>query len=154
MRCVPAVVALVLATLVAAPHARAGTQAQGTLVADAAAVQPGKTFTLAVPITIDPGWHIYWIEPGNGGLPTRVKFTLPDGFTVGELRFPVPIQFQQPGNVVGYGSEQEATLLTDVTSPADWPVGKEVPVRADAQRAPDGVTWRNVNNAVARKILW
>ncbi|HLL91046.1 MAG TPA: protein-disulfide reductase DsbD domain-containing protein [Tepidisphaeraceae bacterium] len=122
--------AIALATTFAT-SARAGTQAQPQLLADVAAVQPGKPFTLAVRLAIDPGWHLYWIEPGNGGLPTRVKFTLPDGFTVGETRFPVPVRFRQPGDLVGYGYEREFALLADVTPPADWPVGKDVPVRAD-----------------------
>ena len=69
---------------------------QASLVADTTGVSVGKPFTVGVLLKIDPGWHIYWKNPGDAGLPTKVKWTLPDGFTAGELRYPTPHEFTLP----------------------------------------------------------
>src|SRR5271170_1748892 len=82
------------------------------LFADVSAIQPGKPFWLGVRLSIDPGWHIYWKNAGDAGLPTRVKFTLPDGFSAGPLQFPTPHRFDQPGNIVAFGYEDSVLLLT------------------------------------------
>ena len=37
-----------------------------------------------------PGWHGYWLNPGDAGLPMDVKWQLPTGFSAGPLRYPVP----------------------------------------------------------------
>jgi len=74
-----------------------------------------------VRLSIDPGWHVYWKNPGDAGLPTRVNFTLPDGFTAGPLRFPTPRRFVQPGNIVAFGYEDSVLLLTQITPPLNLP---------------------------------
>src|SRR4051812_46492308 len=48
------------------------------LLADVASVKPGEEFTLGVLLKIKPDWHIYWKYPGDAGLPTSVKWKLPD----------------------------------------------------------------------------
>src|SRR5262245_4025194 len=58
------------------------------VVADAASVSPGQTFNLAFIFDIEPGWHIYWQNPGASGGPTEVKVSGPQGFTIGKPRFP------------------------------------------------------------------
>src|SRR5438270_12740141 len=60
------------------------------LVTDATAVQPGKAFTVGIRLKIKPGWHVYWINPGDSGAPTTVKWKLPEGFVAGPVQFPVP----------------------------------------------------------------
>jgi len=84
-------------------------------------VQPGKPFWLGVHLTIDPGWHVYWKNPGDTGLPTRVHLTLPDGFTAGPLQFPTPHRYQLPDNIVAFGYEDSVLLLTRVTPPDHLP---------------------------------
>src|SRR5438067_6037154 len=74
-----------------------------TLLADVDSVKAGKPFTLGVLLKIKPGWHVYWKNPGDSGLPTRVTWKLPEGFTADELRFPIPTRFDQPGDIIGYG---------------------------------------------------
>jgi DsbC/DsbD-like thiol-disulfide interchange protein len=94
---------------------------QAELLSDVSAIQPGKPFWLGVHLTIDSGWHIYWKNPGDAGLPVRVKLTLPDGFTAGPLEFPTPSRFAQAGNIVAFGYEDSVLLLTKVTPPANLP---------------------------------
>jgi Disulphide bond corrector protein DsbC len=47
--------------------------------------------TLIVTLTIDPGWHISWRNPGETGLPTRFAWRLPPGVRIVEERWPVPL---------------------------------------------------------------
>ncbi|HEX8298319.1 MAG TPA: protein-disulfide reductase DsbD domain-containing protein, partial [Rubricoccaceae bacterium] len=60
------------------------------LVAGAAAVAPGESVWVAVEIALEAGWHVYWINPGDSGLPVRAAWTLPEGAEAGPLRFPAP----------------------------------------------------------------
>ena len=110
----------ILLTALLAPCARAATpptHVTGKLLADTSAIQPGATFTLAVTLTIDPDWHIYWTNPGDSGTPTQITFDLPTGFTAAPVQFPLPIQFNQPGDIVGYGYRNAATFTARITAP-------------------------------------
>ena len=99
------------------------------LRADVKEIKPGTTFTVGVHFSIERPWHIYWKEPGDAGLPTKVSFVLPPGFSAGELQWPPHIEFLQPGNIKGYGYEGETFLKSSVTAP---PVleGREIALRA------------------------
>jgi len=107
-----------------------GDQVQAELLADVASIQPGKPFTLGVRLTLQRGWHVYWENPGDSGIPTTVDFVLPEGFTVGELQYPLPQRIEQPGGIVNYGYEHEVMLLAKVTPPKDLPIDKSVHVVA------------------------
>jgi len=71
---------------------KANTKAKATvkLVADQEAIIPGKPVLLALPFTVEKEWHLYWRNAGESGMPPSVKWTLPDGYTVGPLPFPLP----------------------------------------------------------------
>jgi DsbC/DsbD-like thiol-disulfide interchange protein len=99
-------------------------------VADVATARAGEPFRVGFHFKMDPAWHIYWQNPGAAGIPTRVKWTLPAGVTAGELQFPVPIKFTQPGDIVGYGYEDEVLLMAQITPPADY-AQAELPVVAE-----------------------
>ena len=103
------------------------------LLADVTAAAPDKPFTLGVLLHITPGWHVYWINPGDSGLATSVKFHLPPGFTVGPLQFPVPQRLELPGNEINIGYEKEVMLLARVTPPTDPRPGQMVPIQADVR---------------------
>jgi thiol:disulfide interchange protein DsbD len=70
---------------------------QVKMLADTSEVVPGKPFDVAMHYKISPGWHIYWINPGESGAATKVKVDLPPGFSVSELKFPVPESIVAPG---------------------------------------------------------
>lgn len=80
--------------------------------------ETGKPVTVGIHLTIEPGWHSYWVNPGEGGMPLKAKWTLPAGWTAGELRQPVPKRFKT-GDLPGFGYEGAATFLVDLTPPAD-----------------------------------
>jgi DsbC/DsbD-like thiol-disulfide interchange protein len=89
-----------------------------SLLANVSAIKPGEPFTVGVLLTLKPGWHVYWSNPGDAGLPTRVQWMLPSGYTASELQFPVPEHIEQPGGIVIYGYEKEVMLSAVVTPPA------------------------------------
>ena len=83
-----------------------------TLVASA--LTPGEPGWLAVEYAIKDGWHIYWENPGETGIPTEVTLTLPDGVTASAIRYPGPHSFMMPGDLINYGYAHSATLLIPV----------------------------------------
>jgi thiol:disulfide interchange protein DsbD len=95
----------------------------GRAVADWIAVSstasPGQPLQTAIRIRHDKGWHSYWINPGEAGMPTTVEWKLPPGWQHGELRFPSPVRFQT-GGLVGYGYEGTLLLPVAVTPPAGF----------------------------------
>lgn len=74
-----------------------------TLIADQDSVSPGSTFTLGVNVTLEPGWHIYWKNPGDSGLPPRFLWSSPKAaITVRDPLWPYP-QRLTTGPLVNYG---------------------------------------------------
>src|SRR5215210_5687367 len=60
------------------------------LIADTNAVVPGKPFTAGLLLRMVPGWHTYWQNSGDSGMPTRIEWQLPPGFKAGEIQWPLP----------------------------------------------------------------
>lgn len=96
----------------ASPH-----HVRASLVAETDAVQPGQPLQLGIRLEMEKGWHTYWQNPGDSGLPTRVRWELAPGFSAGEIRWPAPIRFAS-GPVVSYGYQQEVLLPVAITVPA------------------------------------
>jgi thiol:disulfide interchange protein DsbD len=89
-----------------------------SILADTAAIEPARPFRLAVRLKVEPGWHIYWLNPGDSGVPTSIDWKLPAGFSAGPLQWPAPHAFDVPGGMVNYGYENEVLLFATVTPPA------------------------------------
>jgi len=81
------------------------------------AVSAGAPFTVLIHFQIRPGWHIYWKNPGDSGLPPRVTWMLPRGFQAGPIEWPVPERLLAEG-LMSYGYTREATLPVRITPPA------------------------------------
>jgi DsbC/DsbD-like thiol-disulfide interchange protein len=92
---------------------------QTELLTSVSSIELGKPFWLGIRLTIDPGWHIYWENAGDAGLPTRVKFSLPDGFSAGPVLYPTPSRFVAPGNITMFGYENSVMLMAKITPPAN-----------------------------------
>ena len=67
-----------------------GLKTRARLVADVAAAKPGTTFTAGVVLSMAPGWHTYWKNPGESGLATSIEWILPAGVRAGEISWPIP----------------------------------------------------------------
>ena len=93
------------------PHSEA------RLVADVSSVAPGGAFDVALEITVEPGWHIYWENPGDSGQPVTAAWTVAGG-TAGPLRFPVPSRYDEAG-LTTYAHGGTPSFLTRVDVSAD-----------------------------------
>lgn len=87
------------------------------LVAEKTSLQRHRSAWLAVELTMKPGWHTYWRNPGDAGLATEIKWTLPRGVTAGPITWPRPERFVAR-SIVGYGYRKQVALLTAVKLPA------------------------------------
>ncbi len=74
-------------------------------------VAAGQPLWLGLQIAHQPGWHTYWKNPGDSGLPTELTWTLPEGMDVGEIAWPAPkkLRVEQMANY-GY----DGTVLLPV----------------------------------------
>ncbi|MCU0315983.1 MAG: hypothetical protein MUC92_05275 [Fimbriimonadaceae bacterium] len=91
---------------------------------------PNSPFTVAVHVKLQPGWHTYWMNPGDSGMPSRVNWTLPKGWKASELRFPTPEQFSA-NDFMTYGYHDEAVFLATITPGAEAPATAQI--RADVR---------------------
>jgi thiol:disulfide interchange protein DsbD len=101
----------------ASPGARATTAHSSIeLLADRGSVAPGETFLLAVRHRLAPGWHTYWVNPGDSGMAPEFRWSLPDGMSVGPALWPVPSR-QPFGPLTNYGFGGEVFFLFEARAP-------------------------------------
>ncbi len=86
------------------------------LIPEKTLVEAGQPFGVILHLHSDPGWHTYWINPGDAGLATTIKWTLPPGFTAGPIQWPTPEKHAM-GPLVTYGYAGDVYLLTTITPP-------------------------------------
>jgi thiol:disulfide interchange protein DsbD len=93
----------------------AGAHTRVTLIADVRSVKPGSPFTVGILLTMDPGWHTYWKNPGESGLATSIEWSLPQGVSAGEIEWPLPEKTIESGDILTYGYARECMLLVGMT---------------------------------------
>ena len=137
-RLAPVLAGLVLAVLcgVAASSAAIGAvptedPVKARLAAETGAIAPGQTVWLALHLEMLPGWHVYWRNPGDSGLPTEIAWTLPAGFAAGDISWPAPKRFVV-GAIGNYGYGGSVDLLVPITAPAGLRPGAALPIEANA----------------------
>ena len=132
----------------AAPVKTAHVEAE--LVAGRTAIIPGEPLTVALRLAMEKGWHTYWLNPGDSGLPTTLEWKLPAGIAAGPIEWPAPHALPA-GPLVNYGYDGEVLHLVQLSTQqtlstgapavlrarADWLVCKEVciPEGADLELA-------------------
>lgn len=117
-----------LAQAAQASSVYANEQVQATIISDVKSVQPGKQFRLAVELRMQPKWHTYYKESGDAGMPTKIEWVLPEGFTAGELIWEKPEKFIE-GPITTYGYQDRTVIAAKITPPSTLPVGHEVELR-------------------------
>ncbi len=123
---------LVLAALPLAAQPVKTPYVEAELVAEHATVPPGKRTTVALRLRHAEGWHTYWQNPGDSGLPTTLKWSLPEGYAAGPIRWTFP-EAIAVGPLVNFGYEGEVFHLVEVDVPptADPGTTAELAARAD-----------------------
>jgi hypothetical protein len=72
--------------------------------------------------TLEPGWHVYWLNPGDSGMATSVEARAPAGVSLGEPRFPGPQRFSSPGDIESFGYSEELVVLIAAEGASPEPV--------------------------------
>ena len=179
MRRLPSLSVLLAVAAVAACSARAASaQPAGTpagdssphsdarLVADVASVAPGDAFDVALEITVEPGWHIYWANPGDSGQPVTAAWTVTGG-EASPLRFPAPSRYDEaglttythsgtPSFLARIATDETASGTVQVSADARWLICADVCVPATqtvALAVPVGATVRTGALDAARAAL-
>ena len=109
------------------PHARVD------LMAEQASAKPGSTLLLGVHFVLEPGWHIYWVNPGDSGQPPVIKWQLPAGYSAGEIQWPRPERMQPIPQLADFGYHDDVLLPVKLSVPASAKVGESIQIAAEAK---------------------
>ena len=74
----------------------------------------GQIVWVGLQLTHQPGWHTYWKNSGDSGLPTDLQWSLPAGVTAGPIAWPAPKKIPI-GNLANYGYEDTVLLPVPLT---------------------------------------
>lgn len=99
------------------------------LLADKTQVEGGNQITIGIEQKLERGWHTYWINPGDSGMPARISWKMPKGFETGGIQWPIPHKMKM-GPLVNFGYEGKVTLLQNLSLPKKIPAG---PIKLSAQ---------------------
>jgi thiol:disulfide interchange protein DsbD len=127
-----AVAAAVSAVAARAQPVEAGPRDTGHVVVELApqgAAVPGSTLYVALEQKLDKGWHTYWRNPGDSGQETRIKWTLPPGWSAGDIIWATP-QRLPVGPLMNYGYENGVTLPVPISVPPSARPGETVRIEA------------------------
>lgn len=113
--------------------------ATATLISQYEAIVPYGEAPIALKLVIEPGWHVYWQNPGDSGLPPQVTWqNLDDNLSIEIMPWPVPHKISTPP-LVSYGYENQVLIPFNlhleegrpgesvyIEATAEWLVCKEV----------------------------
>ncbi|MXW32586.1 MAG: thiol:disulfide interchange protein [Rhodothermaceae bacterium] len=93
---------------------------EAALVSESEWIAPGTGFTVGLTLTMDEGWHSYWINPGDVGEPIILTWDLPVGFSAGPIQWPYPEKIDA-GPLRSYGYSDAVTFLVAIMPPEGPP---------------------------------
>lgn len=99
------------------------------LIGENTSIQPGHPFWVALHFDIEDRWHAYWKNPGDSGFPTEIDWNLPEGYEVNSLEWPYPQRLENNGSI-GFGFENSATILAQITPAASDSLHSSAPIEA------------------------
>ncbi len=96
----PVLPALAASNAADAPHVHV------QLVFRKAQLYPGGGDHGGLYFKLEPGWHVYWKNPGDSGEPPHIRWTLPEGVTAEPLQFTAPKRLPL-GPLMDFGYDDE-----------------------------------------------
>ena len=97
----------------------------------------GAVLLGGIAIQLQPGWHTYWRNPGDSGVPPRVDFGKSENIEAVTILWPAPIKFEDGAGGISLGYQKQVVL----------------PLRIVAKNADKPVTLRaDINYAVCEKL--
>lgn len=107
-----------------------------SLVSEVSEAGPGESFRIAVKLEHEEHWHTYGkvLPEGVIGKPTKLTFTVPEGWSVEELPWPATSEVDSTGGKKSQGYEGTVYLPARVTPAAGAAPGveAEIHVKVDA----------------------
>lgn len=116
----------------ASPAHAAEANVTAVLLVQSNRVAPGQSTKIALKLTPRPGWHVYWSNPGDSGMPPRINWTLPAGVSISDLRHPAP-HIMDAAGYVSYVHEGEVALLADLDLSKKIEIGSALQLQANVQ---------------------
>jgi thiol:disulfide interchange protein len=101
---------------VKAPHITA------ELISDSGTISPGSASHVALSLTMESGWHVYWQYAGDSGEAPTVSWSAPQGITLGPMQYPAPSRLPL-GPLMDYGYEGTAIFPYALMSSQQLRVG-------------------------------
>ena len=102
---------------VGSAQAQIGTQAVvttdrvvATVMAERPALAPGDSIWLGLRLQMAEGWHSYWRNPGDSGLPTMIDWSLPEGLAAGPIQWPAP-ERQPYSSLMNFGYSDDVVVF-------------------------------------------
>jgi len=102
------------------------------LVSESTTLVPGTTAQLGLHLRHAPGWHTYWINPGDSGLPTRLNWSLAGGYRADDIDWPVPKRFNV-GGIANFGYDADVLLPVSLHVPEDAKPGSRANLAVEAR---------------------
>ena len=100
-----------------------------SLHAESEAPAPGSRVRIAIKFVPKPGWHGYWSNPGDSGLPPSVRWQAPTGVSFGPLRHPAP-SFLSVAGMASFVHAGTHVLITEARLPSDLQMGSKLSLKA------------------------
>jgi thiol:disulfide interchange protein/DsbC/DsbD-like thiol-disulfide interchange protein len=85
-----------------------------TFITESDSVAPGGHVRIGLRLRLAPGWHTYWRNPGEAGVPVELAPSLSSGATAGPIEWPAPSRISE-GDITTYGYSGEVILPVAVT---------------------------------------
>ncbi|MBX3113204.1 MAG: hypothetical protein KF836_01435 [Fimbriimonadaceae bacterium] len=120
------VLALLMIQTANTPHCKV------ELIAENTAIAPGESARIGVRVSMDDGWHIYWKNPGDSGIPTKINWNLPKGWKVSDMKWPTPHAIEAEG-FTSFGYDNSVLFMTRIVTPKDAKIGSKILVSADME---------------------
>ena len=93
---------------------------------------PGDIVTVAIVMDPKPGWHDYWVNPGDAGTPLELSWILPAGVSAGPIRAPVPETLIVSG-FMNHIYKAKHAFLVDLKIPQSAIVGQNLDIKVNAR---------------------
>ena len=102
------------------------------IVTEFSQMSPGQIAWVGVKFSLEKGWHTYWQNPGDNGLPVKINWTLPKGVTVDAVMWPAPAAFRT-GTFLNYGYTDEVIAMARIRLSPTLTVGDSLTIGAQAK---------------------
>ena len=90
-----------------------------SLIKDHSDFVPGTSINMGLKVSMDKGWHTYWKNPGDSGGPIEIDWNLPEGFSVSDIKWPLPEKIEYPP-LMTYGYEDFVIYPMVLSIPTDY----------------------------------